>query len=180
MTPVVFRYIDDANVSRAQGDVTSIAAAINKMYKDTGRWPNKAVGTSNAAWAVATDPSILTSASGCTSAGTLATCDTTEPGAGTTTWAFTAQGDSLERHLITNGATYAVTGNKAWKGPYLDNISGTDPWGRSYLVNVAGISGNSKVIVISAGPDGILQTAWNEALETSAAGAGDDIVARVR
>jgi prepilin-type N-terminal cleavage/methylation domain-containing protein len=180
MTPVVFRYIDDANVSRAQGDVTSIAAAINKMYKDTGRWPNKAVGTSNAAWAVATDPSILTSGSGCTSAGTLATCDTTEPGAGTTTWAFTAQGDSLERHLITNGATYAVTGNKAWKGPYLDNISGTDPWGRSYLVNVAGISGNSKVIVISAGPDGILQTAWNEALETSAAGAGDDIVARVR
>jgi len=183
MTPVVFRYIDDANVSRAQGDVTSIAAAINKMYKDTGRWPIKETGTDNAAWAAATDPSILTSATGCDATDAdLATCDTSEPGVGTTAWSFTTKADSLDRHLITNGATYATTGNKAWKGPYLDNITSTDPWGRSYLVNIRGAApaNDDKVIVISAGPDGILQTNWNEAPETPAAGAGDDIVARVR
>jgi prepilin-type N-terminal cleavage/methylation domain-containing protein len=182
MTPVVFRYIDDANVSRAQGDVTSIAAAINKMYKDTGRWPIKATGTSNAAWAGATDPSVLTSAAGCTSASTVTVCDTSAPGVGATTWSYASQGDSLARHLITNTAAYAVTGNKKWLGPYLDNITTTDPWGRSYLVNIRGAApaNDDMVIVISAGPDGILQTAWDSPPETAAAGLGDDIVARVK
>jgi prepilin-type N-terminal cleavage/methylation domain-containing protein len=180
MTPVVFRYIDDANVSRAQGDTTTIAAAINKMYKDTGRWPVKASGVDNTAWAVGTDPSILTSNTGCTSASTVTVCDTNAPGVGTTAWSYAARGDSLTRHLVTNAAGYAVTGNKKWLGPYLDNVSATDPWGRSYVVNINGAATNKKVIVVSAGPDGILQTDWADAVETAATAAGDDIVARVR
>ena len=182
MTPVVFRYIDDANVSRAQGDATSIAAAINKLYKDTGRWPIKATGTDNAAWAVGTDPSILTSNTGCTSASTVTVCDTNAPGVGGTAWSYAARGDSLTRHLITNAASYATTGSKAWKGPYVDNISTSDPWGRSYLVNIRGAApaNDDKVIVVSAGPDGILQTDWADDVETAATASGDDIVSRVR
>ena len=182
MTPVVFRYIDDANVSRAQGDATSIAAAINKLYKDTGRWPIKATGTSNAAFDATADPSILTSNAGCTSASTVTVCDTNAPGVGSTAWSYATRGDSLVRHLVTNAAAYATTGNKAWKGPYVDNISTSDPWGRSYVVNIRGAApaNDDMVVVVSAGPDGILQTDWANPTETAAAGAGDDIVARVR
>ena len=38
LAPMVFRYIDDANVTRARADASGIAAAINKMYRNTGRW----------------------------------------------------------------------------------------------------------------------------------------------
>ncbi|MBI3492938.1 MAG: prepilin-type N-terminal cleavage/methylation domain-containing protein, partial [Acidobacteria bacterium] len=38
LAPVVFRYIDDAKKAQAQNDANTIAAAVQQMFKDTGRW----------------------------------------------------------------------------------------------------------------------------------------------
>lgn len=39
LSPRVFVYVDDAKQLQARGDVMRIAAAIQTMYKDLGRWP---------------------------------------------------------------------------------------------------------------------------------------------
>jgi len=191
LTPVVFRYIDDANRTRAQGDTQTIAAAIQQMYKDTGRWPFYKVGTGALTIAAATDAATLTSNPACSGAAPAAmSCDTTAPVTGTGWGNFsTVLTSGLATQLITNGITtpYTTSGPRAWKGPYLDAIPATDPWGRSYLVNIANADPNIEgsttqkwVIVISAGPDGNIDTAADSVVNTNPAVAGDDVIARVK
>ncbi len=188
LSPVVFRYIDDANRTRAQADTSALAAAINQMYKDTGRWPFYKVGTGKLKYTAADDATDLTSNASCTAG---ACTDTTKPeiGAGTN-WALSKL-DSVADHLITNtpfgtGTPYATTGSRAWKGPYLDRIPNLDPWGRSYVVNIANADPDAEgtsqkwVIAVSAGPDGILDTAADTAGTANPQTAGDDLVARVK
>src|SRR5688572_16971638 len=84
LSPVVFRYIDDANRARAQADVTTLATAVQRMYADTGRWAFYATGTGPVAYASSTMATTLTSDSDCDLSDTdLTTCDGQEPTAGT-------------------------------------------------------------------------------------------------
>ncbi len=57
----------------------------------------------------------------------------------------------------------------AWKGPYLDAVP-IDPWGRSYLVNLRAIRSGDRLWVISAGPDGVVETNPRDVVL-----AGDDV-----
>lgn len=186
LAPVVFRYIDDANRTRAQADANAMAAAIQQMYKDTGRWAFYASGTSKLTLTAGTDATLLTSNSACDPGDIdLATCDDSEPVAGTG-WTFTGKADYIGRQLITNAPAYATTGGRAWKGPYLDAIPALDPWGRSYLVNILNANPDEEgstqkwVVVLSAGPDGNIDTAGNTAGTANPAVAGDDVIARVK
>jgi len=194
LAPVVFRYIDDANVARAQADVSTLAAGITKMYKDTGRWPFYKDGNDALAYTSGTDAALLTSnGATCTTGCTDATLP--EDGTSGDLWALaTAKKDNVANQLVTNtpfGSTasadvYATTGSRAWQGPYVDRVPATDPWGRSYVVNVAnadpGVAASSQrwVIVISGGPDGTLETDPTAALFSNAVPVDDDIIARVR
>jgi prepilin-type N-terminal cleavage/methylation domain-containing protein len=196
LAPVVFRYIDDAKKAQASNDALAIAAAIQQEYKDTGRWPFYKNGTGKLAYTSGTDAAILTSNTAC--AGTAAnTCDTTIPvdTTGSNTWGLAAGlADSLTAHMINNspftgngGAAYSMTGGRAWKGPYLDRIPPLDPWGRSYLVNISnadpaseGPSTQKWVVVLSAGPNGNIETLANSLGTANPGAAGDDIIARVK
>jgi len=200
LTPVVFRFIDDARRTQARDDAIQIALAINRVFKDAGRWPFcKNCQGPNALQAG--DAAILTSNDACTGAAALGTCDTKAPSDGTTgsLWVFaTSTADSLTNHLIKNtpfsgaaGTPYLITGTPRWKGPYLERSPGLDPWGRSYLVNIknadpaketpdTSASGLRWTIVISAGPDGVLQTDPTTFAVSNPSPAGDDIVARVK
>ncbi len=187
LAPVVFRYIDDANKARAQADTNAIAAAINQQYKDTGRWPFYAVGTNKLAYTSGIDSALLTSSTGCATLGVANVCDTTLPLDSGTTWALdAAKATSLANHLIKNSPSYATDGGRAWKGPYLDRIPALDPWGRSYLVNIANADptteGSSQkwVIVISAGPNGTLDSSATATGVSNPSALSDDIVARVK
>jgi hypothetical protein len=76
-----------------------------------------------------------------------------------------------------------ATGRNAWRGPYLLNLP-ADPWGNTFLVNVAkgdpALSPKKSVFVISAGPNGILETS-SDALATSVVTpAGDDVIVRIQ
>jgi prepilin-type N-terminal cleavage/methylation domain-containing protein len=189
LSPVVFRYIDDANRARAQADVTTLATAIQRMYADTGRWAFYKDGDGAVAYTSSTDASYLTSDPNCDLVGDadLAAC-AGEPTAGTG-WTYTRKADSLTRQLITNadlGSTndepYVTTGPRAWKGPYVDAIPSVDPWGQAYLVNIGGAAAanNYAVVAISAGPDGIIQTPGDTAATGNLVVTGDDIIARVK
>lgn len=68
----------------------------------------------------------------------------------------------------------ALSGD-AWKGPYLDGAIGPDPWGNAYVVNVNGFfSSVERVMVISAGPNGQINTAPSATIA-----GGDDIMVLV-
>ena len=191
LVPVVFRYIDDARRGQAHSDANVIAAAINQMYKDTGRWPFYRVGTS-ALTPGASDAAFLTSNTGIdTSAAFPAlSTDTLAPLAasgGVTGWTTTGKTDTLENQLIKNNPSYTITGGRAWKGPYVDKIPIVDPWGKAYLVNIGNANpaqetpGTQKwTIVISAGPNGVLDTNADTVATSSPAAGGDDILARVK
>lgn len=143
-----------------------------------------------------TDAALLTSNALCHGAA-IATCDAHLPEDGTpgSTWALaSATADSLTNQLIRNrpfdlasgAAPYRVIGRNAWKGPYLDRVPDTDPWGRSYLVNIgnadpaAGTVTQRWVLVISAGPNGRLETSATEVTTSDVHPGGDDIVARLK
>jgi prepilin-type N-terminal cleavage/methylation domain-containing protein len=187
LTPAVFRYIEDANRARVQNDTRVIAGAIQRMYADTGRWPFYASGTGKIAYAAATDAAILSSNGACVNAAaaTLASCDDAEPEVGTSGYVATALADSLARQLITNtGVAYLTSGPRAWKGPYLEAIPALDAWGRSYLVNIDNADPDDAtpewVVVISAGPDGILDTVLTTLVTGNPSVGGDDVLSRVK
>lgn len=186
LTPVVFRYIDDANRTRAQNDVSAIAAAINQMYKDTGRYPYYAAGDGQEGipYASGTDAYFLTSNDGCDTADTdLAACDAEAPAVGSATgWTTSQKADSITNQLIQNTPTYATTGPRAWKGPYLDAIPALDPWGRSFLVNIGEATPGSAeaVFVLSAGANGTIETNGDTPGTSNPTVGGDDVVARVK
>jgi hypothetical protein len=64
-----------------------------------------------------------------------------------------------------------------WRGSYLQDPVASDPWGQRYAVNVGAMkAAMADTIVLSAGPDGIAESAFErDGLPTS----GDDVVALV-
>jgi len=164
MVPSIIKHLGDSKVARAQGDVEMIAGTLSTFYKDTGRWPttdnnNKALNNQEVRLLHTTAglmPGELNAAIG---------------------WTTLAPADNLENQLITNtpgGAAanaYPTTGETKWAGPY-SNLYKADPWGQRYLCNVGNFhpGQNGPVWVLSAGPDGMIQTP-----ATSLVLQGDDI-----
>ncbi len=90
----------------------------------------------------------------------------------------------LVDQLMTNVPAYPTTANLAkpfkWKGPYISLQS--DPWGNRYLVNIINAKSGSAdaCFVLSAGPDGRVDTPFNISETSQVAPSGDDIIARIR
>jgi len=165
LTPTVLKFIDDAQRSSAANSVQVIAAAINDLIKDTGKFPGSK-----------TSKTFL-----CSKNGDFAT-DSTSSWAGSS-----AVCSNFFDHLIVNDpdgngtpdesvTDYRTSGKRRYRGPYLSSID-EDPFGNVFQVNVSTLKGGDKnpTWVISAGPDGDFQTAAT-AKEIS----GDDIGIRIK
>jgi len=176
MTPSIIKNIDDSKIARAKNDVQVIGAAIADFYKDTGRWPSDndpSDSTANYLY-------ILESANGNTP---------TARGTGTGQWINwpSARRDTFENQLLLNdpkgtGNPYPTTGEFRWKGPYLTEIK-TDPWGNKYYCNIIGLwygRGYEATFVLSAGPDGVINTDVSQLISASPSLGGDDIGFRVK
>jgi general secretion pathway protein G len=152
LVPLIFKEIDESKNTAAKADVRSISSALIILKKDTGQWPIS--GT-------------------CSNTVTLLT------GAGTVptlagNWVDT-QVDSLDAYLsIDDNGCWP---NK-WKGPYMAVVN-TDPWGNAYVINadafVSVADPKPPIWIISAGPDGVVDTAANGATLVN-----DDIGLRLR
>jgi len=165
LTPTVLKFIDDAQRSSAANSVQVIAAALNDLIKDTGKFPGSK-----------TSKNFL-----CSKNGDFATDSTS-------TWApDNTVCSNLFDHLIINDpdgngtpdesvTDYRTSGKRRYRGPYLSSID-EDPFGNVFQVNVSTLIGGDKnpTWVISAGPDGDFQTAVTDK-ELS----GDDIGIRLK
>lgn len=170
LLPTVARHIRDSRVARAANEELVIAAAITLFYKDTGRWP--------AAWGAAQpQPRAFAdrlSTGGVRDGVVQAVAHGAPPEAAW--WGNLDRLGLVSWHLFNNdpdgngvedGATdYPVSGEFAWKGPYLDRPVILDPWGNPYVINARFFPGNPdplvnsprhQVLVLSAGPD----AAWS-------------------
>jgi len=165
LTPTVLKYIDEAQLTKAEEDVKVINATLTDMIKDTGQYPGDKASQNFIC-----------------GSGTVAT-------AGSTGWAASsAVCSNLDNHLVVNDPDddgtenetsddYRTTGKKKkWKGPYVQTLS-EDPWGNAYEVNGSTLVGGntSPTWVISAGPDGTFDTATTDTRLSD-----DDIGVRIK
>ena len=147
LVPMIFSQIDEAKLSRAKGDLRSLSSGIYAFRKDVGQWPACAGAT------------LLYGAGTLDKANFPAGWDVTAP-------------QLFDDHLMqdSNGCY-----GDMYKGPYFPAVE-KDPWGHAYIVNAQGFGVDKQaVLVLSSGPDGILQTG-----STDAVAAGDDIGIRVK
>jgi prepilin-type N-terminal cleavage/methylation domain-containing protein len=166
LAPLIAKHIDDAKLARAENEAQVLAAGLAAFYKDVGRWPTMdATGTYNGVAQLAT--------------GTAANPGTAVASNGWDSDTTGATIDLLENHLYNNtpkgAAAYPITGKRAWRGPYI-NEAPLDPWGTPYMVNIEATDSTTAVekgFVISAGPNGVMDT--TEAAVRATVPAGDDI-----
>ena len=181
LTPMVTNYVDQSRVAKAQSDLRTIGEAISRFEKDVGRYPmwstaNALLQDSTANVVTLRGPGNLPTETS-TTAWTSATPTDSD-------CLNTCQFDDLQNQLLTNAPAYATASTLAkpfkWKGPYLD--SSADPWGNSYLANIIRCksSSNSACFVLSAGPNGRVETSFTVSKTTSINPAGDDILYRIK
>ena len=177
---VLLSRINPGLQTEAQRATESITVAVLNFYRDTGLWPMWEDGTK-------TGPNDRSFKYLVSSQGDL-------PDVGTTQYDFTVKPvkgkgagpppptDPLLNQLIANTPGYpTMNPKKSWRGPYLPKDP-TDPWGRKYVVNVDTLKPGltmKDVVVLSAGPDGVIQTELNQDPGSFVRG-GDDVVYHVR
>lgn len=189
LTPMVVRYVEDARDSRARTDTKVIGAAIDQFYRDVGVGP---VFSSSSAYdsrspdisvlfGPGSNPTIASGAGGWGVSGPAAF----DPAA--------SSADTLAEQIIANQSggndIYPATRPPGvrrgqglfWQGPYIDALD-ADPWGNRYLAHVGGFRTGSStaVFVLSAGPDGTVQTSGDQPRAGELTVGGDDMVFRIR
>ncbi len=169
LTPTLTKYVGDSRQRKAEADTRGLAAAMAMMYGDTGHWPIWVVGTAT----TATDSAynVLVTADG----------DIPAMDVGVTEW--NGSSEDFKDQIIDNAVGYPATGRRAWRGPYMENTM-ADPWGSKYMANVeflqpANIGGTKPVFVLSAGPNKLIETMFDQSGPSIARG-GDDIIFRLK
>jgi hypothetical protein len=161
--PAVTTYLEDAQLVRARADVRTIAISLVRLMNDVGPERGREGG-----WATF---DLLVGAGLAPATSRVSS----QP------WASSgAMVGRLDDQLIVNTPEYSVRLPRTlfgWRGAYLQDPVAADPWGQRYAVNVAAMKSRAfDTVTLSAGPDGIVQSAFErDGLPTSQ----DDIISVV-
>lgn len=180
ITPSVIKHIDDSKRARAQNDCLVIGSTIASFYKDVARMPNMNAAGAVGITLLVSDGNIPTGIAGWRTATTAATCDLLAN-------QMSANTPKAQTTNVYPTVATAPGSEFVWRGPYQASFP-ADPWGNRYAVNIGNMTSvnpalSNAVWVLSAGPDGIIQTAVNPAAPaagTTLAPSGDDIVYRIK
>lgn len=167
LVPMIFNQIDEAKVSKAQGDCRTISTAVLMFRKETGKWPYFLPGD-------------------CTNTFTTIQGGGTTPPLDNTVGAWGVGLNDIPLGTILNllsvKATVPQTCYNDKAGNYLPEVT-ADPWGNQFVINAANFAGSNPVWVISAGPNGCLDTSVNSQTVNDApnsCGTADDIGVRIQ
>lgn len=165
--PSTARVLGRARITRAIDDEEAIKTAITNFLTDASG-PQGFDGFTIDGTTSGTPVDILVSDGDIPTVGTGGGAEWDDPVNNTTGLV-----DFLERHLVTNTPrgsaandypTTAGVNVGAWKGAYLNAPINPDPWGNRYAVNTQRLITTPRdvdVIVLSAGPDEEIDTAYN-------------------
>ncbi len=149
LTPVVTNYVDQARISRAMADTRTIADSIRLYKRDTGYYPIY--------------PTLAAARAGGTPTTKLLIGPGSNPSDTQGEWAAMTATSDLATILNTNlgfstASEVSNPGRAAYRGPYIGAVE-ADPWGNRYTVTATNLSGTTdRGFVVSAGPDGSLDT----------------------
>ena len=178
LTPSISNFINDSRTARTRADAQTIVRAIVQFEKDNGFFPRWKVTVAGGPGTAANKLDLLISP-GNTPMESPQTLWTT---------ATAVKTDTLANQLMTNAPGYPLkTGSSpfGWNGPYLSSAIGSDAWNNRYMVNIGladstvGAAGKNAVWVISAGPNGVLETGYSVVVTAATLG-GDDIGVRLQ
>jgi prepilin-type N-terminal cleavage/methylation domain-containing protein len=174
LAPQIVKHLRDAKITRAINEEQVIAASINMLYKDTGKWvctntngPTGRVdrvetgdGTVHAPTGVAAG-----SRAGAANWGALGT----PKYIGDYLYYNNPDDDSGRNNTSQPGQDYISTGEYSWKGPYIEKEFYLDPWGNPYVISARYFPGTAvatghRVLINSAGPDGVWSTALSDSV----------------
>jgi len=165
LTPIVTNYLDQARVSRAMDDASTIADSVRLYKRDTGYYPIYG--------------SLSLAQVGTTIAGKVLLGPGSAPDETQADWAAIAGSNTtlvtqLNTPLSGMNVNNANPGKASYRGPYIGSLD-SDPWGNQYIVTGQNLQGSTnRGFVVSAGPNGKLETVVAQGMVSFAAG-GDDI-----
>ncbi len=167
LTPLIINYIDQARVVRATADVKTLADAIRLYRRDTGRYP---IYSSSA------------NASADTAAAHMLIGSGTAPALAGTWAAFTTTTDltlslNVNQLGLSTGAQVPNISRVAFRGPYIGAVD-PDPWGNRYIVTATNlrVASTNWAFVVSAGPNGTVDTSPGQATTGGFTTSSDDLV----
>ena len=186
LTPMVTGYIDESRSAAAQADTRSIGEAIIRFEKDVGRYPMYSTITNKTVLPDSLADVQRLVGTGLVPASSLGSSNWSETLTDSGCTAQGCQADGLSDQLMSNAPAYtsAAGGSPAkqfrWKGPYIDVTS--DPWGDAYLVNIINCKPSSPdaCFVLSAGPNGKVDTNFDLPKSSAVTPSGDDIIFRIK
>lgn len=165
LSPTIGDYVEDARRAKAKQDVSVLASTFARFTFDVAR-----DGSLEGGWA---SLGLLVGPGGAPVVGD----------GGDAAWAAAVDGQRvglLEDHLMVNTPGYPRRGAGphfvagGWRGAYLSGLT-ADPWGYRYAINVGTFAdGRADTIVLSPGPNGVVETAFGA---DGVRAGGDDIVA---
>lgn len=203
LVPVVGDSIGSARFVRARNDLSQLAVALTSFQRDVGPIvfdgsrliQPQTVGSLRIVDVLVSDGE-LPAVADAVPVETLARGIFLDPSVGTgraaiSGWVTSGAMDRCDLHLRIDGRGYpegrAGTGD-GWNGPYIGKPAAADPWGHAYLINSGFLRGlppqagrctNCAVYVISAGPNGVIETPFQQPL-ANANLLGDDLAVRVQ
>ena len=180
LTPSIANTINDSRISRARADCQIIGAALELFYRDNGFFPQWTTAQAGGPGLPQMRLQILFTAG-------------KPPLEDQISQWTTGMSGMLADQLLANTPGYALrtaTSQFGWNGPYLSSDLRSDPWGNRYVINVGLIdlssgvqtqSGRLKaaVWVLSAGPNGTIETPFMQPVTTAITG-GDDLTFRIQ
>lgn len=175
VTPTIINFATDSREARARAEVQAIADALIHFYGDNGFFPQWSKAENGGPGLAASYVDLLVSSGNV-------------PGVAQPNLWTAGTTDQLGNQLISNAAGYSlrtVMSRFGWNGPYMASSIGPDPWKNRYMVNIGEIGASlstqpedravrNAVWVISAGPNGRIETAPTQSI-AAAALSGDDI-----
>ncbi|MBT4821129.1 MAG: hypothetical protein HN742_30010 [Lentisphaerae bacterium] len=181
LVPTVMSHITQSRILRARQDVRTLSDAITRFYQDTGFVPKTTDSVNGVKGTNGVDLLV--------SAGRAPALP--DNSSEMRVWAQ-GKADFFGNHLVNNVPGYTLKSREdvlGWNGPYLATTPEADPWGNRYMVNVVhlnpspGVVDNGEikraVFVVSAGPDGVIETPFDQPV-TDVSIEGDDIVHRMQ
>ncbi|MBL0226243.1 MAG: prepilin-type N-terminal cleavage/methylation domain-containing protein [Geobacteraceae bacterium] len=162
LVPMIFNQIDEAKKTRALADCKTISNAVMLFRKDTGKWPYYMPGDCSFTY-------LAILGSGNTPANTSGD------------WQLGLNDVALKLILNLPSANPPIA-QTCYNGKAQNYFSqdSPDPWDNAYAINAANFATTDPVWVISAGPNGVLETsAISQTLNDLLAG-GDDIGIRIK
>jgi len=181
IVPPLLKNINEGKVARAQSDAQVIATGILGFYKDTGDWPLDNNGNPGADLTRLASNAILGGGNAGIPAGAAGI-------SGGGNWDSYGTAGTLNDALVRNATDtvdpiYTESKNPhirpGWNGPYLDSVP-LDPWGNPFVVNLrytntaVGNYERHAVLVVSAGPNQLFETTFDDGSYEEVIG-GDDI-----